>query len=112
VRTGAFSYDPKPSCDTVNDPRGRKWGCSSAPPDQIDCFYQHTCTIYRDGARHPRHLNARVSALLLLKLSSPVHCTTALALPGVAGELPGHFGGLSGIKSELLVAPCSRGEGR
>ena len=30
-------------------------------------FYQHTWTIYRDGARHPRHLNARVSALLLLK---------------------------------------------
>ena len=29
--------------------------------------YQHTCTIYRDGARHPRHLNARMNALLLLK---------------------------------------------
>jgi hypothetical protein len=25
------------------------------------------CTIYRDGARHHRHLNARVGALLLLK---------------------------------------------
>jgi len=24
-------------------------------------------SLYRDGARHPRHLNARVSALLLLK---------------------------------------------
>jgi len=25
------------------------------------------CAIYRDGARHPRHLNARVGVLLLLK---------------------------------------------
>ena len=30
-------------------------------------FTKHTCTIYRDGARHPRHLNARVGVLLLLK---------------------------------------------
>ena len=28
---------------------------------------QRTCTIYRGGARHPRHLNARVSVLLLLR---------------------------------------------
>jgi len=33
----------------------------------LEHFYQHTCTIYRDGARHPRHLNARVGVLLLLK---------------------------------------------
>jgi len=37
--------------------------CLSRPP----IYYQHTCTIYRDGARHPLHLNARVGVLLLLK---------------------------------------------
>jgi hypothetical protein len=58
---GGWQSPPKPSGDTVNDLRGRKWGCSSAPPGRIDF-------------------------------------TTALALPGVAGELPGHFSGLSGIK--------------
>ena len=30
-------------------------------------YYQHKFTIYRDGACHHRHLNARVGALLLLR---------------------------------------------
>ena len=78
MRIGAFSYDPKPSGDTVNDLRGRKPGCSSAPPGQIDF-------------------------------------TTALTLPGVAGEqfatsVAFRASNLRG--KELFVAPRGPGEGR
>jgi len=64
VRIGAFSYVKKLSGGTVNDFRGRKWGCS-------------------------------------LVLSGQIDFTTALALPGVAGELPGHISG-------LFVIECAR----
>ena len=37
------------------------------PPQQTHGPSLTTCTIYSDGARHPRHLNARVSVLLLRK---------------------------------------------
>ena len=45
--------------------------CRTRSPNHAGCeestFTKTTSTIYRDGARHPRHLNARVGVLLLLK---------------------------------------------
>ena len=70
VRFGAFSYGPQPFGDTANDLRGRKWGCSSAPPGQTNRHRgQRVCHVMSCHARtyesaFRRHRLSRSSATI------------------------------------------------